>query len=134
MRDRADLVIIGGGIIGLSLAYHLARMGMTDVVVLEQGYLCFGASGRNGGGIRQQWSTRENILLAMQSVRMFRQLARETGHNIWFRQGGYLFLARNAQTAAKLEKTVKLQNRMGVGTRLIAPAAARRLVAGLNTE
>ena len=52
MRDRAELVIIGGGVIGLSLAYHLARLGLTDVVVLEQGYLCFGASGRNGGGIR----------------------------------------------------------------------------------
>jgi sarcosine oxidase subunit beta len=134
MRDRASLVIIGGGIVGLSLAHHLARMGMTDVVVLEQGYLCFGASGRNGGGIRQQWSTEENIRLAKQSVRMFRQLARETGHNIWFRQGGYLFLARDAQTAATLEKIVKLQNRMGVGTRLISPAAAQRVAPGLNTE
>ena len=134
MRDRAELVIIGGGIVGLSLAYHLARMGMTDVVVLEQGYLCFGASGRNGGGIRQQWSTEANILLAKQSVRMFKQLARETGHNIWFRQGGYLFLARDPETAAALEKTVKLQNRMGVGTRIISPAMAARLVEGLNTE
>jgi len=134
MRDRAELVIIGGGIVGLSLAYHLARMGMTDVVVLEQGYLCFGASGRNGGGIRQQWSTEVNIRLAQQSVRMFKQLARETGHNIWFRQGGYLFLARDARTAAELEKTVKLQNRLGVPTRLISPAVARRLVEGLDTE
>ncbi len=134
MRDRASLVIIGGGIVGLSLAYHLARLGMTDVVVLEQGYLCFGASGRNGGGIRQQWSTRENIRLAQQSVRLFRQLARETGHNIWFRQGGYLFLARDAETASTLEKIVKLQNSLGVGTRLIPPAAARRVAPGLDTR
>jgi len=134
MRDRAELVIIGGGVIGLSLAYHLARLGLTDVVVLEQGYLCFGASGRNGGGVRQQWSTEQNIRLTQQSVRMFRQLARETGFNIWFRQGGYLFLARTPEQAAELEKNIKLQNRLGVPTRLIRPAEALRIVPGLNTS
>lgn len=133
MRDRAELVIIGGGVIGLSLAYHLARLGFTDVLVLEQGYLCFGASGRNGGGVRQQWSTEENIRLMKESVRMFRRLATETGYNIWFRQGGYLFLARDAQTAAQLEQNVRLQNRCGVGTRLIQPRQAARIVPGLAT-
>ncbi len=133
MRDRADLVIIGGGVIGLSLAYHMARMGFSEIVVLEQGYLCFGASGRNGGGVRQQWSTEENILLMKDSVRMFRRLAAETGYNIWFRQGGYLFLARDPGSAAQLQKNVALQNRCGVPTRLLAPADARRVVPGLNT-
>jgi sarcosine oxidase subunit beta len=134
MRDRADLVIIGGGVIGLSLAYHLARLGFSDVVVLEQAYLCFGASGRNGGGVRQQWSTEENIRLMKKSVRMFRRLAVETGYNIWFRQGGYLFLARDPEAAKRLEKNAKLQNRCGVPTRMLSPAKARRLVDGLNTE
>ena len=134
MKDKADLVIIGGGIIGLSLAYHLARMGLTDVVVLEQGFLCFGASGRNGGGVRQQWSTEENIRLMQQSVRMFKDLSIETGYNLWFRQGGYLFLARDAQTAKGLETNIKLQNSCGVPTRLISPAQAEKIVPGLNTE
>lgn len=134
MRDRADLVIIGGGVIGLSLAYHLARMGFSDVVVLEQGYLCFGASGRNGGGVRQQWSTEENIRLMRESVRLFRRLSAETGYNIWFRQGGYLFLAPDAETAGRLEQNVKLQNACGVGTKLISPAEARRIVPGLATQ
>ncbi|MBW1811206.1 MAG: FAD-binding oxidoreductase [Deltaproteobacteria bacterium] len=134
MRDRADLVIIGGGVLGLSLAYHLSRMGFSDIVILEQGYLCFGASGRNGGGIRQQWSTEENIKLAQQSVRMFRQLARETGYNIWFRQGGYLFIARDDESAASLEKNVALQNRLGVPSRNISAAEARRVVPGLSTN
>ncbi len=134
MRDRADLVIIGGGVIGLSLAYHLSRMGFSDIVILEQGYLCFGASGRNGGGIRQQWSTEENIKLAQQSVRMFRQLARETGYNIWFRQGGYLFIARDDESAAELEKNIALQNRLGVPSRKISAAEARRVVPGLSTD
>ncbi len=132
MRDRADLVIIGGGVIGLSLAYQLARLGLTDVVVLEQGYLCFGASGRNGGGVRQQWSTEENIQLMKESVQMFRRLSSETGYNLWFRQGGYLFLARDEAAAAGLEANVKLQNRCGVPTRLISPAEAQRIVPGLE--
>ncbi len=134
MRDRADLVIIGGGVIGLSLAYHLARMGFSDVVVLEQGYLCFGASGRNGGGVRQQWSTEDHILLMKDAVRMYRRLAAETGYNIWFRQGGYLFLARDGASATQLEKNVALQNRCGVPSRLIQPSEAARLVDGLQTE
>jgi sarcosine oxidase subunit beta len=134
MKDRADLVIIGGGIIGLSLAYHLARMGMSDIAIIEQGYLCFGASGRNGGGIRQQWSTEENIRLAQQSVRMFKQLTRETGYNIWFRQGGYLFLARDSNSAEVLEKNIKLQNRLGVPSKLITPNQAQKIVEGLNPQ
>ncbi|NMB76762.1 MAG: FAD-binding oxidoreductase [Myxococcales bacterium] len=134
MRDRADLVIVGGGVIGLSLAYHLARLGFSDVVVLEQGYLCFGASGRNGGGVRQQWSTEENVLLMKDAVRRYRRLSQECGYNIWFRQGGYLFLARDDASAATLEQNTKLQNRLGVPTRLISPAEARRIVPVLNLE
>ena len=134
MRDRAELVIIGGGVLGLSLAYHLARMGLGDIVVIEQGYLCFGASGRNGGGVRQQWSTEDHIRLARRSVAIYRRLAAETGFNIWFRQGGYLFLSRDAVAAATLERNVKLQNSLGLRTRLLSPAQARRLVDGLDTS
>jgi sarcosine oxidase, subunit beta len=134
MRDRADLVIIGGGVIGLSLAYALARQGFNDLVVLEQGYLCSGASGRNGGGVRQQWATEENILLMKESVRMFRGLSRETGLNLWFRQGGYLFLTRHEHTARNLEEICGVQNRLGVPTRLLSPSKAKEIVPGLNTD
>jgi sarcosine oxidase subunit beta len=134
MRDRAELVIIGGGVVGLSLAYHLSRLGFSDVVVLDQGYLCNGASGRNGGGVRQQWSTEENIRLMKQSVKLFRRLASETGYNIWFRQGGYLFIARDADSAHALEENIELQNKCGVPTRALTPAQATKVVPGLNTE
>ncbi len=134
MKDRAELVIIGGGVVGLSLAYHLARLGMTDVAVLEQRFLCYGASGRNGGGVRQQWSTEDHIRLAKQSVKHFRRLAKETQYNIWFRQGGYLFLARDAETAAFLEKNAKLQNSYKIPTRVLPPSEAKRIVPDLNTD
>ncbi|HEY5947786.1 MAG TPA: FAD-binding oxidoreductase, partial [Kofleriaceae bacterium] len=58
---RAEIAIVGGGVMGLAIAYYLARRGLDDVVVLERGYLAEGASGRNGGGVRQQWSTEINI-------------------------------------------------------------------------
>lgn len=134
MRDRADLVIIGGGVIGLSLAYHLARLGMRDILVVEQGYLCFGASGRNGGGVRQQWSTEEHIRLAKISVGLYRSFCAETGYNIWFRQGGYLFIARDAEHASALEKNVALQNRLGVRTRLLSPPQVAKMVPQISLQ
>ena len=102
-----------------------ARAASTDVVVLERGYLAEGASGRNGGGVRQQWSTEINIRLMQESVELCRRFAVELGVNVWFRQGGYLFLARSAKEVARLEKNVALQNRCGVPTRMLEPDEAR---------
>ncbi len=125
---RAEVVIVGAGVMGLSIAYQLARRGLTDVVVLDRGYLAEGASGRNGGGIRQQWSTEFNIRLMRESVELCRQFAVELGVNVWFRQGGYLFLARSAAEVARLERNAALQNRCGVPTRIIDVDAAQQLV------
>jgi sarcosine oxidase subunit beta len=129
---KAEIVIVGAGVIGLSIAYHLARRGLTDVVLVDRGYLAEGASGRNGGGIRQQWSTEMNIRLMQQSVELCRRFAVELGVNIWFRQGGYLFLARTDAEVKRLEKNIGLQNRCGVATRMLAPDAAREIVPELD--
>src|SRR5215468_8522282 len=83
----AEIVIVGGGVMGLSIAYHLAKRGLTDVVVLERGYLAEGASGRNGGGVRMQWSTEMNIRLMQESIDICRGFAKELGVNVWLRQG-----------------------------------------------
>jgi len=130
--ERAEIVIVGGGVVGLSIAYHLAKRGLEDVVVVERGYLAEGASGRNGGGVRQQWSTEINIRLMQESVELCRRFAVDLGVNVWFRQGGYLFLARNAAEVARLEKNIVLQNRCGVATRMLAPAAAQDIVPELD--
>lgn len=132
LPERAEIVIVGGGVIGLSIAYHLAKRGLTDVVVIERGYLAEGASGRNGGGIRQQWSTEINIRLMQESVELCRRFAVDLGVNIWFRQGGYLFLARSAAEVARLEKNIALQNRCGVPTRMLDPEEARTIVPEIN--
>ncbi|MEJ7601190.1 MAG: FAD-binding oxidoreductase [Kofleriaceae bacterium] len=132
--EKAEIVIVGGGVVGLSIAYHLARRGMSDVVVVEKGYLAEGASGRNGGGVRQQWSTEMNIRLMQESVELCRRFAVDLGVNVWFRQGGYLFLARNAKEVARLEKNIDLQNRCGVKTRMLAPAEAQDIVPELALD
>jgi sarcosine oxidase subunit beta len=132
LPSRAEIAIVGGGVMGLSIAYHLARRGVTDVVVLERGYLAEGASGRNGGGVRQQWSTEINIRLMQESVDLCRRFAVDLGVNVWFRQGGYLFLARNAREVARLEKNIAVQNRCGVATKMLEPAAARDIVPELD--
>jgi sarcosine oxidase subunit beta len=132
LPGKAEIVIVGAGVIGLSIAYHLARRGLTDVVLVDRGYLAEGASGRNGGGIRQQWSTEINIRLMQQSVELCRRFAVELGVNIWFRQGGYLFLARTDAEVKRLEKNIGLQNRCGVATRMLSPDAAREIVPELD--
>ena len=128
----AEVVVIGAGVIGLSIAYQLARRGLTDVVVIDRGYLAEGASGRNGGGIRQQWSTAMNVRLMQRSVALCKEFATELGVNVWFRQGGYLFLARSRREVQRLEKNVDMQNGLGVETRLIDPAAAQEIVPELD--
>src|SRR5262245_53119378 len=127
-----EIAIVGGGVMGLAIAYYRARRGLHDVVVLERGYLAEGASGRNGGGVRQQWSTEINIKLMQESVELCRRFAVDLGVNVWFRQGGYLFLARSAREVARLEENIALQNRCGVATRMLEPRAAQEIVPELE--
>jgi sarcosine oxidase subunit beta len=134
LPQKAKVVIIGGGVMGLALAYNLSLRGETDVVVLERGYLCAGASGRNGGGVRMQWGTATNIELARRSIELMKQFARDLGINIWLRQGGYLFLAKTEAVARRLERNAALHNQHGVPTRIITPDAARDIVPGLTLK
>ena len=134
MKDRAKLVIIGGGVSGLGTAYQLAKRGFTDVVVIEKSYFGSGATGRCGGGIRQQFSEEYNIVLARESVRMFENLGEELGQDIGFRQGGYLILAHTEEEAEHLKKNVKLQNSLDVPSRYMDPSEALDIVPQLNIE
>jgi sarcosine oxidase subunit beta len=133
-KRECDVAIIGGGVMGLGIAYQLAKRGVKDVVVLERGYLAQGASGRNGGGVRMQWSTEQNVKLMQESIELCRGFAQEIGVNVWFRQGGYLFLAKHERERAIMEKNVALQNRVGVPTRMLSAAEAVQLVPELESK
>jgi sarcosine oxidase subunit beta len=131
---EADVAIIGAGVMGLALAYNLAGLGKRRVVVVDGHYLAWGASGRNGGGVRQQWSTEMNIRLMQESAELCAAFAHDMGINVWMRRGGYLFLARTAATRARMERNIALQNRCDVPTRLITPEEAREIVPELSVE
>ncbi len=129
---RARVVIVGGGIMGVGLAYNLCRRGAGDVVLLESGYLNAGASGRNGGGVRAQWTTPTMIRLARRSLEIGERFAAEMGINNWFRRGGYLFLAPTAEQVLRIQKNAELHQRHGLRTRVISPGEAKGIVPELD--
>ena len=134
MKRRYRVVIIGAGIMGLATAYHLAQRGVTDVLIIDRGYLCGGASGRNGGGVRAQFSSETNIRLMQESIRICRDFAAHMKINVWFRQGGYLFITRSEERAAGLEASVKLQNECGLPTRMLEPNEILKIVPEMDTR
>lgn len=136
IKNKAHVVIIGGGILGVSTAYNLAIMGVKDIVLVEKQYLNSGATGRCGAGIRQQWGTEMNCILSRESVRLFEHLNEELDydHDIEFKQKGYLFVIYLEKELAQFKANVALQNRLGIPSRLITPAEAKDIVPHLNTE
>jgi len=130
-RDSYRTVIVGAGIVGLFTAYHLARSGGGPVLVVDRGFLSSGASGRNGGGVRQQWETRGTVRLARESVEAYRRFGREFGFNIWFRQSGYLFLAENETELARLKTVHTLVASEGLASKVLDSAGVARFVDGI---
>lgn len=127
--EEVDIIIVGGGIMGLGVGYELLRRNRNrKILLLEKSHLCAGASGRNGGGIRAQWSSARNIALMRESLRIASDFTSEHGINTWFRRGGYLFLARSDARAEQLEASVKLQREHGLKTKMISPTDAKRVV------
>jgi sarcosine oxidase subunit beta len=133
MKSKADVVIIGGGVNGCSLAYNLAKKGL-EVIVVEKKYLSSGATGACGAGIRQQWSTRENALLAIQSVKIFEQLSRELGQDIEFRQGGYLIAIHDEKELKQAEKNVTMQRSLRLKVDILKPEEINDVVPILDTK
>jgi len=134
----ADIAVVGAGVMGLALAYNLAGdrrgPGGKRIVVVDGHYLAWGASGRNGGGVRQQWSTEMNVRLMQESMDICAHFAKRMRINVWMRRGGYLFLAGTQAAARRLERNVAVQNRCGLATQMIAPEEARELVPELAVD
>lgn len=136
MSERAEAVVIGGGIVGTAIAYNLAARGMKDVILVEKGYLASGSTGRCGAGIRQQWGTEMNCRLARESIKMFERMNEELEYrgDIELKQGGYMMLAYTERMMEQFARNVALQRRLGVPVNLITPEQAREIVPHLNTD
>ncbi|MEU6081584.1 FAD-binding oxidoreductase [Streptomyces sp. NPDC047108] len=130
----AEVVIIGGGVMGTSIAFHLAEAGITDTVVVERGDLGSGSSGKPIGGVRAQFSDPLNIEIGDRSLRAYRDFARRPGTDIVLDTVGYLFLLTTEQHAADFEISVGIQNELGVPSRMIGPAEAQRLCPYATTD
>jgi sarcosine oxidase, subunit beta len=118
----ARIVVAGSGAIGASVAYHLALLGADDVVVAERGELASGSTARAMGGVRQQFSTREEVVLARESIAFLAELGPQ-----FFRQVGYLFLATTEPGLADLEERRALQTSLGVPVERVDPSVVRGL-------
>jgi sarcosine oxidase subunit beta len=133
MKKRTDVVIVGGGINGCSLAYNLSRKHI-DVTVFERDYLASGATGACGAGIRQQWSTRENTELAIKSVKIFEKLSKELGEDIELRQGGYLIAVHDKKDMKQSEKNVEMQRSLGLKVDILKPEQINDIVPILDIK
>ncbi|MER6122486.1 FAD-binding oxidoreductase [Streptomyces sp. NPDC001795] len=127
MTPRASVVVIGGGVMGTSTAYHLARAGVPDVVLVERGELASGSTSRAAGGVRAQFSDELNVQLGARSLEAFGRFAEEPGQDIGLHRVGYLFLLSTPEEVASFEAGVRLQNSLGVPSRMIDVAEAKRL-------
>jgi sarcosine oxidase subunit beta len=133
MPTGPDVVVVGAGVVGLSIAFHLSQRG-ASVTVLERAGIGAGASGVQPGGVRQQWGTRINCLLARESMRFYADARDLLGMRVdpGFQSCGYLFLAHSDDALGRMRENVALQNDLDIPSRIVAPEEAVDLVPGLD--
>jgi sarcosine oxidase, subunit beta len=133
---RSEVAIVGAGITGLSVAWHLLERGERSIAVYERDGIGAGASGVQPGGVRQQWGTRVNVTMARASLAFYRELGERLQARVdpGWRACGYLFAASLPETLDRLRADVAMQQELGVPSRILSPAEAAEVVPGLASE
>jgi sarcosine oxidase subunit beta len=134
MTETAEVVVVGAGIMGVSTAYHLARLDAGRVIVLERDTVCSGSTALASGGIRHQYANRLGVELTTHSIVTYERFQEEFGVDPNFRQHGYLILIGTEAELATARRSTELQRSLGVTVDLLDPAATRKLCPYLNTE
>lgn len=132
LPDRAEVVIIGGGVIGTSIAFHLAEASVPDILLIERGSLAGGSTSKAAGGVRAQFSDPVNIALGLRGLQAFEDFSRRPGHQIDLHQPGYLFLLDNPSDVQAFSQAVELQGRMGVDSRMLTVDQALHLAPAIE--
>ncbi|HEX8099863.1 MAG TPA: FAD-binding oxidoreductase [Actinomycetota bacterium] len=135
MRQTADVVVVGGGAVGVSAAYHLADAGAGAVVLLERAErLGTGSTGACAGGFRHQFGSEVNVLLSIESIRMITRFAEEHGLPLDVARDGYLFLVKSEDMWARFLSTVEMQRSLGVEVEILDAEEVAKLVPGLSVD
>ena len=134
VSESAEVVIVGGGATGASIAYHLTTLGVTDIVLLERDELASGSTSKSAGGIRAQFADELNVRIALRSIDEFTAFAELVGTEIDFHQAGYLFLLDDELDAGRFRAALALQHSLGVPSREISSAEAAAIVPGLQVS
>lgn len=132
MANNASVAIVGGGIMGTSIAYHLANRGVKDVVVFErEESLGTGSTGKCAGGVRLQFSTAANIEMSRISIAALERFEEEMGEPVDFKRNGYLFVLTNEADLQSFRTRAERQRALGVPVEVLTPEEARGVVAEL---
>jgi sarcosine oxidase subunit beta len=135
LPKHADVVIVGGGVMGASVAYHLAVRGQRDVLLLERGDLFGqGATGKCAGGIRFQFASEVNVRLSLHSIPMLERFEAELDQPIGLHQCGYLFLLTRAEDVHAFQRNIAMQRQLGVATQWLEPDEVRSRLPLLQLE
>jgi sarcosine oxidase subunit beta len=132
--ESAEIVVVGGGVIGASALYHLATAGCTDCVLVERETLGAGSTGKAAGGIRAQFSDELNVRIALECIRRFQRFDEQPGAEIGFKQWGYLFLLSSEADVASFRASLAIQQRLGAPSRLLHPDEAAEIVPGIRID
>src|SRR5438093_7253580 len=134
LKPSYDVVIIGAGVHGLAIAYYLGKRGITNVAVLDKGYLGGGASGRNTAIIRSNYRTPQGVAFYDESVKLYERLALELDYNIMFSQQGHLTVAHTERGVTTLRERAETNRLLGVDSRLIDREEIARFVPALDVS
>lgn len=135
MNNTADVVVIGGGIIGMATAFYLARANFGKISVLEkEALLGAGATSKAAGGIRAQFVTEDNVKMSMLSEKMFCQFKEDTNHEALFDQVGYLFLVKEDKDAEVFKKSVAMQKACGLNVSILSPEEIKEVAPHVSLD
>jgi sarcosine oxidase subunit beta len=134
LKPSYDVVIIGAGVHGLAIAYYLGQRGITNVAVLDKGYIGGGASGRNTAIIRSNYRTRQGVAFYDESVKFYERLAGDLDYNVMFSQQGHVTVAHTDRGVTGLRERAETNRLLGVDSRLVSRAEIAEMVPGLDVS